>query len=278
MKEESGAEIAGFAKAVRKHLPPPAPGLVAFDWSSYAGKKRQLPWYVLAALALAQSGDAVFMHGFDGHTEGRLYTGEVFSALGIPSAKSLDEAASQLAAHKFAYMDLRDFSPPLARMMGFKPILGLRSPIHTLARMINPFAAPCLLQGIFHPNYMVTHRDAALLLGEKAMCVFRGEGGEIERRPSKPCEVLGVADGESYEERWPPIMTESAAPHEESLDLSRLAKLWRGETREPYGEAAIIGTLAIALRTRDRALDQPAALARAAEIWASRNPARWLAA
>jgi hypothetical protein len=73
-------------------------------------------------------------------------------------------------------------------------------------------------------------------------------------------------------------MTESAAPHEESLDLTRLAKLWRGETREPYGEAAIIGTLAIALRTRDRALDQPAALARAAEIWASRNPARWLAA
>ena len=126
------------------------------------------------------------MHGFDGHTAGRLYTGEVLHALGLPPAENFAQAAAQLAQHRFAYLDLGKISPSLARMMGFKKILGLRSPVHTIARMINPFGAPCLLQGIFHPNYMKTHRDAALLLGERHMTVFRGEGGEIERRPASP--------------------------------------------------------------------------------------------
>ena len=193
MKEEGPAELAGFVSAVRKTLPAPEPGLVDVDWSSYAGKKRQLPWFLLAALCLAQAGHKVFMHGFDGHTAGRLYTGEVLAALGLPTAPDFAAATRQLKQNGFAYMDLAAISPPLARMMGFKPILGLRSPVHTLARMINPFGAPCLLQGIFHPNYMATHRDAALLLGEQNMVVFRGEGGEIERRPGKPCETLGVA-------------------------------------------------------------------------------------
>ena len=56
VKEEGPAEIAGFVRAVRKTLPAPEPGLVDVDWSSYAGKKRQLPWFLLAALCLAQSG------------------------------------------------------------------------------------------------------------------------------------------------------------------------------------------------------------------------------
>ena len=56
VKEESPAEIAGFVQAVRKSLPPPPDAPPAVDWSSYAGKKRQLPWFLLAALCLAQSG------------------------------------------------------------------------------------------------------------------------------------------------------------------------------------------------------------------------------
>ena len=230
VKEESPAELAGFVRAVRKSLPQPPIVRPAIDWSSYAGKKRQLPWFLLAALCLAQNGHSVFMHGFDGHTAGRLYTGEVLRSLGLAPAKNFVEAARDLARRNFAYMDLTDISPPLARMMGFKKILGLRSPVHTLARMINPFGAPSFLQGIFHPNYMTTHRDAALLLGEKNMAVFRGEGGEIERRPGKPCETLGVLDGVGFEERWPPLMEEPRQLPDELMEFSRLVSVWRNET------------------------------------------------
>ncbi|RME16364.1 MAG: hypothetical protein D6801_05625, partial [Alphaproteobacteria bacterium] len=53
LKEEALEEIAGFALGTRdtlkrpESLPP-----VDFDWSSYAGKRVQLPWYLLSVLAL----------------------------------------------------------------------------------------------------------------------------------------------------------------------------------------------------------------------------------
>ncbi len=278
VKEENGAEIAGFVKAVRKSLPSLPQNLADVDWSSYAGKKRQLPWFLLAALCLAQNGHSVFMHGFDGHTAGRLYTGDVLRALGLPPAENFAQAAEKLARNKFAYLDLGQISPPLARMMGFKKILGLRSPVHTIARMINPFGAPCLLQGIFHPNYMKTHRDAALLLGERNMAVFRGEGGEIERRPGKPTETLGLIGGVEVEERWPPILEEPRQLPDESMDLAGLLAVWRGEAKNAYAEAAVTGTLALALRTMGLAKGMAEAQAMAESYWAARDPARLLAA
>ena len=62
VKEESHEELAGFVKAARDDISAPAIA-VDIDWASYAGKRRQLPWYLLAALALADSGLRVFMHG-----------------------------------------------------------------------------------------------------------------------------------------------------------------------------------------------------------------------
>jgi len=270
VKEESPEEIAGFARAIRKSLPPGLSG-ADIDFSSYAGKKRQLPWYLLAVFCLAQSGQKVFMHGFDGHTAGRLYTGEVLRALGIAPANSLEEAGGQLARKNFAYLELGGICPPLARMMSFKPILGLRSPAHTIARMINPFAAPCLLQAVFHPNYMKTHLGAAKILGEKNMAVFRGEGGEIERRPAKPCETLGLREGEPFEERWPPLMEEPRQIPDEDMDLKKLVAVWRGDNDDAYAQAAVTGTMALALKTCGAAPDQASAQARAQELWAARD-------
>ena len=36
---------------------------VDLDWSSYAGKRRHLPWFVPALLLLAQAGHRIFIHG-----------------------------------------------------------------------------------------------------------------------------------------------------------------------------------------------------------------------
>src|SRR5262245_36454512 len=191
VKEESPGEIAGFVRAARARMVLPAPlPKVSLDWPSYAGKRRQLPWFLLAALLLARNGFSVFMHGIDGHTAGRLYTGEVLARLAIPEAKSFEEAALHLARGNIAYLALSDLSPKLAELFGLRPIFGLRSPVHTLSRMLNPMDAPVTLQGIFHPGYMAIHQKAALLLNQPHMAVFRGEGGEGERRPNKPCEVL----------------------------------------------------------------------------------------
>ncbi len=278
VKEESPAEIAGFVRAARAAIRAPghAPR-VDVDWSSYAGKGRQLPWFVLSALILARNGWRVFMHGAEAHTEGRIYTGAALQALGIPASASLDEAADALAARNLAYLPIDALSPKIADMLELRPILGLRSPVHTFARMLNPFGAPCMLQGVFHPGYMAIHRGAGALLGQPRLAVFRGEGGEIERRPNKPCEVMTVVEGQLDEERWPPMIEPRQAP-DESMDLTRLAALWRGEIGDEYGEAAIVGTLAIALKALGAAADAAGAERHARALWLARDRNRLAAA
>jgi anthranilate phosphoribosyltransferase len=278
VKEESPAEIAGFVRAARAMMRPPATApRVDVDWSSYAGKGRQLPWFILSALILARNGRRVFMHGAEAHAEGRVYTGAALRALGVPVASGLDEAADALAARNFAYLPIDALSPKIAEMLELRPILGLRSPVHTFARMLNPFGAPCMLQGVFHPGYMAIHR-AGVLLGQTRLAVFRGEGGEIERRPGKPAEVMMAIEGRLEDERWPPMIVEPRQVPDESMDLARLGALWRGEVDDEYGEAAVVGTLAIALRTLGEAGDAAGALKRARALWSGRDRNRLAAA
>ena len=275
VKEESPEEIAGFVQAVKAtfKLPRSAPK-VDLDWSSYAGKRRQLPWFLLAALLLARNGVTIFMHGTEGHTPGRIYTRETLVRLGYPIATSLDEAAAHLTKANFAYVPLENLSRKLKDMIELRQVLGLRSPVHTLSRMLNPFDAPLMLQGIFHPSYMEIHRGAAELLGQEHMIVFRGEGGEIERRPNKPCDVWTLHDGKPDEERWDPLLPEPRQAPDEDMELGELVALWEGSLSNAYAEASVTGTLAIVLKALGRAKTTAEAQAQAEEMWRERDKAQ----
>ena len=71
-----------------------------------------------------------------------------------------------------------------------KPVLGLRTFANTMARELNPFRAPCQIQGVFHPPYLELHRATQRLLGQPRAAIFKGGGGEGQRNPEKPCRVL----------------------------------------------------------------------------------------
>jgi anthranilate phosphoribosyltransferase len=276
VKEETADEIAGFVQAVRNTfvLPDDAPQ-VDLDWSSYAGKRRQLPWFLLAALTLVHSGVRVFMHGTEGHTPGRMYTRATLEALGFSMASTLDDAADQLRADNFAYLPLQSLSPKLYDLIQMRNIFGLRSPVHTVSRMLNPFQATCLLQGIFHPGYMETHQVAAQMLGETQMAVFRGEGGEIECRPNKPFEVRAIQDGVLSSEDWPPMLDEPRQAVDVDMDIDRMNALWSGGIEDEYAEAAIAGTLAVAMKTMGKDNTIESALNNAGELWRGRDKARF---
>jgi len=66
---------------------------VDIDWGSYAGKRRQLPWFLLALNLLKQKGYSIFLHGVIGNEETRLYTQPAVEKLGWPIANSLQNAA-----------------------------------------------------------------------------------------------------------------------------------------------------------------------------------------
>jgi anthranilate phosphoribosyltransferase len=270
VKEETPEELAGFTLAVRESFTFDNSIQVDLDWSSYAGKRRHLPWFLLSALLLAQNNITVFMHGAKGHTEGRLYTQEVLTYLGLKPAQSIAECQSQLLKQKFSYLSLEQFCPILADIIALRPLLGLRSPVHTLVRLLNPFHADYSIQGIFHPSYRPVHQQAAALLQQKHMAVLKGEGGETERNPDVDCLVQSVHNNELSDENWSALF---ALRHvkEEVLNPERLLRVWQGIENDDFAIATIIGTTAIALKLLGKANNQDDAHQLARQYWEQRN-------
>jgi len=271
VRTETAEEVAGFAQAIRRRLARPADlPAVDLDWPSYAGKSRRLPLFVLAALLLAENGVSIIMHGSDPHTAGRLYTEEALAALGLMPAGAADTLAAQLGRRNFAYVGLRTLSPRLEEVMGLKGLLGVRSPLHTVLRNINPFDARVSLMSVFHPNYRAIHCAAARLMGQAEVVCFKGDGGEVERRPEKPCLVEGLRGGEAFQEEWP-AWDIAAPPAEEDLDPAQLGRLWRGEMALDHAEAVVVATVAVALKALGRAASFTAAEEQARSLWRERQ-------
>ena len=275
VKEETPEEVAGFVRAIRNFIVYPETAQADLDWSSYAGKRRHSPWYVLSALLLAENGIKVCMHGAEGHTAGRIYTSEVLKPLGLTVANTLEEARADIEKNNFCYLPLQAISQRLKDIIELRPFLGLRSPIHTVGRMINPLNAPYCIQAIFHPGYQKVHQEAAQIMGDQHLAVFKGEAGEVERNPDITCTVSSVTNGEMTDEEWPALF-EKRHVKEESIDPERLAKVWRGSDDEvEYAEAAIVSTAAIALRLLGRADSPDSAIQMAQDLWQNRDKNRF---
>lgn len=268
VKEESVDELAGFVQATRDTLNFKALD-VDLDWSSYAGKRKHYPWFLLAALTLAHHGYKIVMHGASGHTLNRMYTEQALEYLGFPICQNQDQVEQQLQQRNFAYLPLEVISPVLSELIALRNVMGLRSPIHTLARLINPFNAKATLQAIFHPAYRSSHQQAAFKLGYQNSAVIKGEGGEFERNPDAKTLICGIKDGELYEYELPKL-TENRSPVEEELDLAVFKSVWQGQQHHEYGEIAVIETMGIALYTMGVCESYPNAMLKAKELWLNR--------
>ncbi|MDO4222473.1 MAG: glycosyl transferase family protein [Acinetobacter sp.] len=278
VKEEAIDELVGFTKAVKddfvqsSRFDASCKLQIDLDWSSYAGKRKHYPWFLLSALTLAQHGYRVFMHGVASHTAQRLYTEDVLTALGYPICHTQQQVAHALEQSHFAYMPLQALSPRLHDFMQLRPILGLRSPIHTLVRLFNPFNAPATLQAIFHPAYRPTHQQSAQRLGYLNSAVIKGEGGEFERNPDAKTLVCSVKQSEFLDYELPK-RTPNRSPAEDCFDLDLFKNVWLGKQSHEYGEMAIIDTLVIALRTMNVVHDTEQAQQLAEQLWHTRHHA-----
>lgn len=270
VKEESPEELSGFVKAVKSHISPPNSIHVDLDWSSYAGKRRHLPWFIFSVLLLSQSGYKVFMHGASGHTHNRLYTEQVLNDLGFKTAQNWHQVAELLEQNGFAYMALTHISPLLAELINLRHILGLRSPVHSLSRLINPLNADVVLQGIFHPPYSGLHQEAGKLLGYQCLAVIKGEGGEIERNPDAKSVVKWARQNEIGEDEWP-AQFERRHVKPDDLSLAHMKQVWSNKAEDEYAIGAIQSTCAFALKYLDSSLTQEQAMAKAQTLWLERN-------
>ncbi len=79
-----------------------------------------------------------------------------------------------------------------------------------------------------------------------------------------------IQQGNMLEEEWPAKFT-TRHLKAQTMDPSRLAKLWRGEIEDEYGKASVLGTAAIALRALGKAHNITDAEAQAEKLWISRD-------
>ncbi|MFC6672400.1 glycosyl transferase family protein [Marinobacterium aestuariivivens] len=270
VKEEAPEELCGFVRAVRERLAVPQQLRADLDWSSYAGKKRRLPWFLLAALTLAGSGTRVFMHGARGHMPCRLYTEDMLPIFGLRSCSGWAEVGEDLELNRFAFMSIDRLSPMLGEIIQLRSVLGLRSPVHTLCRLLNPLGADCGIDGVFHPPYGPMHQKTGVLLGVRNSLTVKGDGGEAELKPDSESELQWILEGKTETESWPRLLTQRVV-RDEVLDPADLLRLWRGEIGHEYGEGAVINTLAAILKLLGRAPAAGEAVEQARRLWEARD-------
>jgi anthranilate phosphoribosyltransferase len=274
VKEETPAELAGFVDACRDCMIRPPKGLVAdLDWSCYAGKRHQHPWFILSMLLLADAGYRVFVHGSSGHTVGRLYTEDAMRQLNLPIASNWTQVSEQLDGQQLCYFPLEYFCRPLQALMQLRPLLGLRSPVNTLSRLVNPLRTQASLQSIFHPAYAPLHQEADQMLGQQRALVFKGDSGEIEIKPQAETRLYLLEDNHLQETVFPRSMSQRVGSIE-FPDIEPVRALWRGGLKDEYGLYATLATTAIGLLVLSPKLQLETARQQAFQLWEKRNTSR----
>ncbi len=263
---EDPDEMAGLVDAARAEMfggegagLPEGCAPVDLDWPSYgAGRTRGEPWFLLAALALGRAGYRVLMHGSNEFSRGTSVA-EGLAALGMRPAVDRADAARLLDQTGFAYLPLSVVSPGMERLLRLRTLLGLRSPLNTAARLLNPFDARAGVDGVFHPAYIALHLGAAERLGRQRLVVVKGGGGEAERSPVKAITAHWYERGTGVGEAVLP------AAGTELSDLS-FDQVWR-RTSDSGGNASV-STIELALL----ALGVPLECLgdRAVDIWSKR--------
>jgi anthranilate phosphoribosyltransferase len=243
---ETPGEIAGFARAARAVLP--VLPQVDLDWPSYAaGRTRGLPWFLLAARLVAQTGARVLIHGWNSHQSDGADVRSALALAGIARAESLDEVGALLERDGIAYLPIECFAPRLLELLRLREVLGLRSCINTVCRMLNPAAAPAAVQGVFHPPYLGLQQAAGAVLGQPRLCILKGGGGEFERNPSKAVTLHRLRDAQPSETVLAPILPEAQRLSDLPHPPQALAELWSGRLQDPFAQAIVTGTAQAAL-------------------------------
>lgn len=258
---ETHEEIAGFTAALRARTAW-MHGRYDLDWPCYAaGRTRGAPLFLLAAKLVAQAGFRVALHGWNSHQSSGASVRAVLGPLTI--AQNDPDAA-------LCYFPLETLSPRAFDLLALRDTFGLRSCINTVLRMWNPANAPVSLQGVFHPSYRGLQTRAAEALGQTALTVIKGGGGEFERNPSKTTEVFGLRGGVAIQDQAPAIWNAARKLHDPDAAVDAVA-LWAGQSSDPFAIATVTATTALALWSLHAAPNLNAAQTQANALWAARH-------
>lgn len=272
---ETNEEAAGYIEALRERIDPQWASLnTDLDWPCFAGKKRQPPWLILAAKVLAGQGKRIVLHGYSAVDAMKYQVETACPLLGINIANSPEEAKKHLDKFNICYLPLESYCAELIPLLNLREKVGLRTPLNTVARSLNPTKAPFAIHGVFHKSYEKLHAQAALLTGEANMVAFKGEGGESEMNPRVSTDICGVQtiSGKTtyFEQEWPTYLNATSGAHTE-VSAEYLQRVWCGDIQDNYGDAAVICTIAVILKQFEAHKSQSDCLSLATKYWQGRH-------
>ncbi|HEX5357848.1 MAG TPA: DNA-binding protein YbiB [Aquabacterium sp.] len=210
IKGESTEELDGFVQASHarcvdlSEAAQFAPkGIVVLP--SYNGARKLPNLTALLAQELARQGVGVLVHG-PSHDPGRVTTAQVFEAAALPVVKDAQALGAAWQAAQPAFMDIAHLCPPMDALLAVRWTIGLRTPAHSVAKLLDPFAA-LLPQGVksvrvvnhTHPEYALS-MAAFLQHAQANAMLMRGTEGEpvADARRQPKCDVF--LHGERAEE------------------------------------------------------------------------------
>ncbi|MGK9452272.1 DNA-binding protein YbiB [Acidithiobacillus caldus] len=209
IKGESLEELQGFHDALRSHFDLLSkPGRVLpVVFASYNGTKRRANLLPVLALALTRCGVPVVIHGPDLPTvstasspdpiaENTVYTAQILQRLGLASASSLAEADTLLRLQGLVYLPLSAWLPGLQRIFALRGSLGIRSSVHTLVKILHPFAPreAVVCAAVTHPPYLQRLQEFFLQTEILALC-FRATEGEPFANPQRCPDLFTCQQG-----------------------------------------------------------------------------------
>ncbi|TPV55420.1 glycosyl transferase family protein [Aestuariibacter sp. GS-14] len=271
MQEESVEELLAFIRACRERVPSELTALNAqLDIGCYAGKRRQLPWYLFSVALLASSGVKVCLHGASEPGSQRFYASHALPDLGLPLAESIEQAKHHQAACNVSYLDLGIALPELDRLIKLRELFGLRSCANTLARLLNPSHAPFAVQGVYHVHLDERHALVNEQFKQSSL-VFRGDGGDPEVNTERETDLYFTQAGQTQKVVYP--ASPGWAMKERDISTQTMLSVWRGEQSHHYAEEAVIASLSAYLMLLHN-LTHDAAKSQAVAMWENREKAQ----
>lgn len=273
MKGETLPELLGFLAAVQARclrLHSERPVVVI---PSYNGARRLPNLTPLLAMALAQQGAQVLVHGQPADPA-RVTSAEIFHSLGLPTAHQESDVHSAWARREPAFVETAWICPPLQALLDVRRVVGLRNAGHTVAKMMNPIAGSRSLRLV-----SFTHPEFGALMGQWAQrpevdaMLLRGTEGEAVADPRRQPRIDTWIGGQLRRESCVPaqdgVVTELPLlprEHDASTTALYIQAVLSGEKPAPAPllrqVQAVLGALAV-LATAPPAAAPPARAAAA---------------
>ncbi len=143
------------------------------------------------------------MHGYYDGASDREHAVNYLEELGIQKASSPEEAKAIMERDGIAYLPLEAFAPQAKTMIAWRARYGLRTPINTVVRALNPGGAKLGIRGSYHPGFQQLHAEVENVMGKTSHGVisFKGLSGESEYNP-KVSQTVWLSHNEGVESHY----------------------------------------------------------------------------